>query len=133
MTKYLFVCHANIGRSQMAEGFAKLRGLEARSAGVCVGHPGQKLSDFPDFVRLMEEVNYSNFGDHERKQLTLEMVDWADKVVVMVYDNFWPDYLVAAKDKIVFHDVDDPGQCGNYGNLCCIRDKIKGIVEGLEK
>lgn len=116
----------------MAEGFARLRGLEAQSAGVRVGHPGQKMSDFPEIVECMSRIGYANLNTHERKQLSAEMIKRADKVIVMVDENFWPDFLSAARQKVEYHDVPDPN-CASYVELCAVRDRVKEIVEGLEK
>lgn len=124
------MCGANIARSQMAEAFARLRGLEAKSAGLEVG-ANNKIEEYPAFVQCMGEVGYIGLGDHRRKQLTPELINWADRVVVMVEEP-WPDYLLAARDKILARETRDPNHC-TYRVICSIRDDIEKMVEGLEK
>src|SRR5574337_981116 len=75
--KILFVCVGNTCRSQMAEGFAKAFGngkVEVRSAGTsAAGHVNRATAE------AMNELGIDISGQ-ESKQLTGEMIDWADVV-----------------------------------------------------
>ena len=78
--KILFVCVGNTCRSQMAEGFALRYGagrVEISSAGTsAAGYVSNST------VRAMEEVSIDISG-HTSKQLTEEMIKWADVVVTL--------------------------------------------------
>ena len=64
-----------------------------------------------------------------RKQLTPELMDEADRVVVMAERDNWPDFL-AANDKVTIWDLPDPGvltiEAGNE-----VFDEIGRRVEEL--
>lgn len=83
MSKVLFVCVHNSGRSQMAEAFfnriAAERGLpfRAASAGTL---PGEKLN--PAAEAVMEEAGISLSG-HKPKLLTPDMAAQADRIITM--------------------------------------------------
>ncbi|MBI5493274.1 MAG: arsenate reductase ArsC [Deltaproteobacteria bacterium] len=78
--KILFVCVGNTCRSQMAEGFARALGngnVEVRSAGTsAAGHVNRATAE------AMNERGIDISGQ-ESKQLTEEMIDWADVVVTL--------------------------------------------------
>jgi len=131
MTKYLFICHSNIARSQIGEAFARMRGLEAMSAGINVTHNGKSISNYPEIVKCMTEVGYLKLGEHRKKQLTQGMIEHADKLIVLVDANFWPEMLQNAADKIEYHDVEDPAY-SSYPTLCAVRDQIRKIVNNLD-
>lgn len=78
--KILFVCVGNTCRSQMAEGFALRYGagrVEVRSAGTSAAGYVSKST-----VRAMEEIGIDISG-HASRQLTGEMIEWADVVVTL--------------------------------------------------
>ncbi|MDE1827919.1 MAG: low molecular weight phosphatase family protein, partial [Candidatus Micrarchaeota archaeon] len=90
--KILFVCRGNIGRSQMAEAFfakmskknsATSAGTHSREEGV----EGVKLGigrwDTPD---AMKEIGF-DVSDKVSKQLTPEMINSADRVIVIMTDE----------------------------------------------
>ena len=76
-TRVLFVCVENAGRSQMAEAFARRKGLLAESAGTM---PAEVVN--PAVVEAMAEKAF-NFSLKKPKMLTTEMIDQADLVVTM--------------------------------------------------
>ncbi|MFQ5737270.1 MAG: low molecular weight phosphatase family protein [Thermodesulfobacteriota bacterium] len=78
--RLLFVCVGNTCRSQMAEGFARHYGagrVEVRSAGTSAAGYVSKST-----VRAMEEIGI-DISAQSSKQLTDEMLDWADVVVTL--------------------------------------------------
>ena len=91
--KVLFVCQANIGRSQVAQVcFDQLSSHESSGAGMAVDEiiangnlSGNRLKDVPN-PRSVEYIK-REFGvdvsDRERRQLTPEMLDEADMVIVI--------------------------------------------------
>src|SRR4051812_28782813 len=80
MTRVLFVCLHNAGRSQMSQAFfnrAAGDGHEGRSAG---STPGDRV--YPEVVEVMDAVGLDLRGETP-KQLTDELAEWADVVVTM--------------------------------------------------
>lgn len=77
MTRVLFVCVENAGRSQLAQALYEARGGEARSAG---SRPAGEVH--PAVVEALEEVDIDISGRKPRA-LTRDDVDWAELVVTM--------------------------------------------------
>jgi protein-tyrosine-phosphatase len=111
----LFVCRANVGRSQVAEAyFTLVSSHDATSAGTLAdamlarsNPPSRQLKD----AQKRRSVGYMrqygvDISEHERTQLTPEMVAQADRVVVMAEKATWPAYLVES-DRVVFWDITD--------------------------
>jgi arsenate reductase (thioredoxin) len=74
--KILFVCIENSSRSQMAEGFAKARGVAASSAG---SMPSSHINPFA--IEVMKEKGIDISGA-KPKGITEQMVNDADVVVL---------------------------------------------------
>src|SRR5688572_1427162 len=83
MTRVLFVCAHNAGRSQMAEAFfnqmARARGLAAvaESAGTA---PGERVN--PVVAQAMAEVGVNLRGQQPRR-LTPDLAARADRIITM--------------------------------------------------
>ena len=104
MTKVLFVCVENAGRSQMAEVFGRAYGLEAISAGTV---PAEKVN--PIVVRVMQERGMSFTG--KPKMLTEQMIRESDLVVTMgcSVQEVCPALLVEHMEKkLVDWHIEDP-------------------------
>ncbi len=115
--KVLFVCKANVGRSQVAQvRFEQLSKHESYCAGIGVAEsvsqrPSSKMKD----IRNLRPVEYIktrlgvDLSKRERLQLTPEMIDDID-LAIMIHDKAeWPDYL-NEDSKVVFWDIPDtPG------------------------
>jgi len=112
--KVLFVCNANVGRSQVAEAlFNQLFREPAISAGTVADAIVERT--MPASRRLKDggssAITYMNeqgvdISESLRDQLTPEMVQGADKVVVMADDDNWPNYL-RNSDKVVVWTIED--------------------------
>ena len=115
--KVLFVCYANVGRSQVAQVyFATLSKHGSDSAGIAVNEriaamklPSRKLKDnlsqrSVEYVRREFSVN---IAEKERQHLTPEMVEKSDLAIVIAEKERWPDYLKEC-DKVLFWDIQDP-------------------------
>jgi protein-tyrosine-phosphatase len=112
----LFVCKANVGRSQVAQAlFEELSHHNATSAG---SEADRILAEDPSAGKQLKDgrARYSipymqerglNIGERERTQLTPELVDQADKVIVILPKEDWPEYLVES-EKIILWDLPDP-------------------------
>lgn len=115
--KVLFICYANVGRSQVAEAcFKTLSQHDSHSAGIAVNErmaqmklPDKKLKH----AATQHSVEYikREFGidvsEKERQQLVPEMIDTADLAIVIAEKERWPSYLKEG-DKIMFWDIPDP-------------------------
>ena len=80
MSKILFVCVENAGRSQMAEGFFRKLGpsnFEVMSAGT---KPASEIN--PTAVQVMKEVDI-DISQNRSKTITSEMISESDTVIIM--------------------------------------------------
>ena len=113
----IFVCHANIGRSQVAEALFNLRSShEASSAGVGVDQHMREnnvvsmvLKDgaaSPHSIPYMLERGV-DVSENQRTQLTPEMVSGADLVVAILETSQKVDYFATAHN-VEFWDMVDP-------------------------
>jgi protein-tyrosine-phosphatase len=113
----LFICFANVARSQIAEAcFKAISRHHCDSAGIAVDDriakdnlPSRKVKDAPT-RRSIEYVKREfgvDIGEKERQQLIPEMIDTADVTVVIAEKNRWPDYLKESA-KVMFWDIPDP-------------------------
>lgn len=126
--KILFVCKGNVGRSQMAPAFFNLLSKKHKSIGAgthVAEKEGQPLHEF--VIKCMAELGY-DLSKNARKQLTLEMVKEADKIIV--FDSKkqdWPDFLKNSK-KVIIWEIEDP-RGGDLDVHRKARDKIKEKVQ----
>jgi arsenate reductase len=103
MTRILFVCVENAGRSQIAQALYERRGGEARSAG---SQPAAELHEA--VVEVLEEVGLDVSGRTPRA-LTHEDVEWADLVVTMGCGDACP--VLPGKDYVEWDLPDPVGLC----------------------
>ncbi len=112
--KILFVCYANAGRSQVAEAlFNKLSQHKAESAGTRVDkllterNPATGMvkhaTGGQSVIAYMEEEGI-NVSENTRKQLTPQMLENSDRVVVITSKDSWPKYLQES-EKVIFWDI----------------------------
>lgn len=115
--------------NRLAEG----KGI-AYACGTRVGEfEGQKIRDIKndsveDDIRAMKEIGY-DISENKRKQITPELVEDTDKVIVMAEKDTWPDYLIN-NPKVIVWDVENP-KGTTYEKTCEIRDIISGKVTEL--
>ncbi len=143
-TKVLFVCFANMGRSQVARAcFDQLSQHDSDSAGIGVDRiiarrnlPSRKVKDSGTDGRSVEYIRRAfgeDISDRERQQLTPEMVDAADLVVLIVEKDKWPDYLQEG-GKVVFWDI--PDAYGHDDNFAYdvhrqVQDRVEQLVKEI--
>jgi protein-tyrosine-phosphatase len=124
MKHILFVCVENACRSQMAEGFLNaLAGskVSAKSAG---NMPAERVN--PLAVQVMKEVGI-DISDHKPKMITAEMIQKADKVVLMgCGGNACPIVPKEVED----WQIEDPAGKG-IEKFREVRDVIRKKVEKL--
>ncbi len=141
--KVLFVCQANIGRSQVAQVlFDQLSSHESSGAGMAVDEitangnwPSNKIKDVPN-QRSAEYIK-KEFGvdisDRERRQLTPQMMDEADMVIVINEKVNWPDYVTEG-GKVVFWDIQDGvgrSDEAGYQIFGQVRQKVEELVQEI--
>lgn len=125
--KVLFVCVENAGRSQMAEAFARKKGLQAASAGTV---PASRVN--PTVVEAMAEKGF-NLKFNKPKMLTLKMIDEADLVITMgcAVDKVCPRPMLSKmQKKVVDWNLEDP-KGKPIAEVRRIRDEIEKRIEEL--
>lgn len=124
--KVLFVCRQNIGRSQMAMELHRLAHPtdEVASAGTIVDVPGQMLQDAPapKTIAAMQELGV-DVSRNSRQQLTPEMLDGYDKIIVMSEPNNTPEWL-ESHPRAVRWNISDPKEADLVGTEI-IRDELQ--------
>jgi protein-tyrosine-phosphatase len=124
MSRVLFVCLHNAGRSQISEAlFGRAAGglHEARSAGTT---PGDRVH--PEVVAVMRELGIDLAG-RKPQQLTTELAEWADVVVTMGCGDECP-YIPGKR--YLDWDLPDPKRLP-VAQVRVIRDEIADRVRTL--
>ena len=114
--KVLFICNANVGRSQVAHAyFDTLSKHDSDSAGIAVDEiaamtfASKKHKDNPTqrSVQYMRREFGVDIGEKEKQQLVPEMLVTADLAIVIAEKESWPGYLKEG-GKVLFWDIQDP-------------------------
>ena len=103
MTRVLFVCVHNAGRSQMAQALHERRGGEARSAG---SDPADEVH--PAVVDALEEIGI-DVSQRTPHKLDRSDVEWADLVVTMGCGDACP--VIPGKRYVEWNLPDPVGMC----------------------
>ena len=111
---------------------------EGRGIADCCGtrvheFEGQKISEIGNDsvgidLRAMNEIGF-DISKGTRKQVTPELIEENDKVIVMAEKDTWPEYL-ENNPKVIVWDVENP-KGTTFEKTCEIRDIIKKKVEQL--
>ena len=110
MKKILFVCHQNVGRSQVAMELYRQHGGQADSAGTAVDAPQTTLAERPraaTIVKVMRDDYAIDMINNVRRQITQEMAAPYEELVVMAEPETWPEWLKTDK-RVVYWPIDDP-------------------------
>jgi arsenate reductase len=121
MTRVLFVCVENAGRSQIAQALYEARGGEARSAG---SRPAAEVHEA--VVEALEEVGI-DIGARVPRGLEQSDVEWAELVVTMGCGDACP--VLPGKRYVEWNLPDPAGLCLTDARE--IRDAIARRVEEL--
>lgn len=106
----LFICQANVGRSQAAMELYRQKGGNASSAGTKVDMPGTTLAERPGAVNIMQVMREDydvNMIHNLRIQVTEDIAKDFDKIIVMAERDTVPEWLFK-DERSVFWAVDDP-------------------------
>jgi arsenate reductase len=103
MTRVLFVCVQNAGRSQLAQALYEARGGEARSAG---SRPAAEVH--PAVVEALDELDI-DISRRMPRALTRDDVDWAELVVTMGCGDACP--VLPGKTYLDWNLADPGGLC----------------------
>lgn len=136
--KILFVCRGNVARSQMAEELLNKIApgdFEVTSAGTKLSGPEQSIGELgPVMENVLAVMNEEgiDMSKNIRNQVTPEMADNADKIIMIIDDlDPVPDYLID-NAKVERWDVLDPkGQSLEFTRD--VKNQIKNLVEGFVK
>lgn len=115
--KVLFVCKYNRGRSQMAAAFfnqhaknghADSAGTQAETAGDTLAKRAEESQGARNVLNVMTEKGH-DLSQNVQDQLTEEMLNNYDKVIVMAEQDSIPDYLKSS-NKFVYWRIEDPAK-----------------------
>ena len=130
MKTVLFICQANVGRSQMAEGFYNYltNSKLAKSAGVEDFAEKYKYHPTAEIIESMAEKGI-DISKQRIKVLTPGVCKTAKRIVVLCKKELCPHYLLS-DPKTIFCEVNDPFE-KEKGVVNKVRDEIETIVKGL--
>jgi len=130
--KLLFICKANVGRSQMADAFFKKYSQKnkSKSAGYSPENWEGKSLDNTKYVKICMDEEDINVRNKVSKRIDKKIVNWADKIILFDSKKLdWPDFL-RNSNKIEIWEIEDP----RHGDLDIhrkTRDEIKKRVKKL--
>ena len=114
--------------------FTKYSGMKTFSAGTKVlENENQKIKEIPQaepVIRFMRKEGI-NVAEDTRTQLTTEMVQESDRIIVMAEPETIPEYL-SKSDKMEFWDIKDPKGMDDEGYekiVSQIKSKLKQFIK----
>ena len=140
MKKILFICHANVTRSQMTAGFFNKNapaGWHAESAGTDIknedGTNADKhlLKETPATVHIFACMAEEGIDIREnmRHQVTPQMIADADMVIALVPPETCPDYM-RSSPKTIYWNVEDIAVV-SLDEFKKVRERIRPLVKQL--
>lgn len=132
--KILFVCRGNVARSQIAEVLLKNKlnnSFVATSAGTKLSGPEQPLEELRpalnEVIEVMREIGI-DISQNIRKQITEEMANDADKIILVVDEHDpIPDYLKNSTKIMHWHVLDPKGKDLDFTRN--VRKQISDLVD----
>ena len=127
MTRVLFVCLQNAGRSQMSQALFERAAAgrhESRSAGSRADEHDGRVH--PEVIEVMRELGIDLAGRRPHR-LTREDAEWADVVVTMGCGDECP---FAPGVRYLDWELQDP-KGRPLEEVCATRDDIAGRIESL--
>jgi len=129
--KTLFVCHANVGRSQVAMELYRARGGQADSAGTYVNKPGTTLAARPSSVTIRDIMKHDytiDMSRNRRTQLTKKSTDKYDRLVVITDPKSWPAWLKHDPRLVYWKIPDTKGQ-----DTAATRNIVRAIKSKVDR
>ncbi len=137
MKTIVFVCHANVTRSQMATAFFNAAAPEnwhAISAGTDVitedgaDADGHMLKDTPATVYIFAAMDEYDIDMREniRHQVTAQMTESVDTIIAMVPRETCPDFM-RKSPKTTYWDVPDV-ESVSLEEFKKVRDRVRALV-----
>lgn len=128
MKQVLFICRANVGRSQIAEGYynAFAKKSQGYSAGITDLRKKYNGKPAPAIQTVMQEDGI-DITRQRVSLLTEQMMSDADRVIVLCSKREVPDHFLQLSKQITFIEIDDPYNKG-IEEVRYIRDEIKELV-----
>ena len=136
LMKVLFLCRANIGRSQIAKAlYDKINKGKSESAGTKVNEERQKMKlgeviGAENVTKCMKKEGI-DISQSPIKQVTPEMINWADKIIILTDKEDVPNFVLESK-KLEFWDVKDP-KGTDLAFHCRTKEQIKELIEDMLK
>lgn len=131
--KILFLCKSNIFRSQIAEAFFNKYSKKHNSKSAGFIKPDKNNHEF--IIRAMSEKGI-DISNKYSKELTKEMIDSADKIILM-NDDLLSFAGNIPKNKLEIWDIEDTNASEEdehkYPEIVAKRDKIEIRVKDLIK
>ena len=128
MKKILFICEANVGRSQIAEAFYNYysKGKNAQSAGVI--DVGKKYNFIPhsDVINVMKEKEI-NISHQKIKMVNPSILEDTEEIVVLCKPGILPEFIKESTIKLSCYEISDPYK-RTFDELRKVRDEIEQIV-----
>jgi arsenate reductase (thioredoxin) len=130
--KILFICEWNVGRSQMGEEL--FNHYTKNNIGISAGthaekYAGKKLKEFAYLVVDVLKEKGIDVSNKTPIQLTEEMAQFADTIIVMTEQENLPSYLLNS-NKVISWDIKDAGG-KDYAFHINMRDQIDLLVKEL--
>jgi len=115
--------------------YNKITGRKSVGAGAKVTEErqGMRIGEVvgaENMIPCMEGVGI-DISNSEITQVTPEMVNDADKIIIMTSKENLPDFVLESKT-LEFWDVKDP-KGTDLASHCKTRDQIKGLIENMLK
>jgi protein-tyrosine-phosphatase len=135
MKKVIFICKGNMHRSPISAALFNLLKKDnsfAESYGTRVefeGRTGEKLSSFPSLVVYLNELKNKygiDISNHICKQVTPQVLEGADRIIMIAQDYSIPDWL--REYKYVKWELPDP----DYATEEDASKDIQGIKKKVE-
>lgn len=133
MYDYLFICSANVGRSQMAQGFYNnLTSGDNSISAAGIWDVGKKYNfrPHPGIIAVMAERGI-DISSQRVKMVSEEMLSLVERIILFCDSQKCPEYL-QNNPKVEHISITDPYEKNDKEKAFRIsRDEIERIVKGL--
>jgi protein-tyrosine-phosphatase len=124
VSRVLFVCVHNAGRSQISQALFNRAAGEAHEARSAGSDPADRVH--PEVIAVMDELGI-DLREQRPKRLTRELAEWADVVVTMGCGDACP--YIPGKRYLDWELEDPKGQ--SVAAVRATRDEIARRIDGL--